>query len=205
MTPPLQPPPDSLRAALERVFAAPEYHWEIRRRPLEFLFELFGRVVAWFAQLEEAHPVAFWVLVGVLLAVLVAILSHIAYLVWRALRPRQAVAPAAGAPPQRRDAAWHLTEAARYAGVGRYREALAHRFLALVLELDRVQAVRFHPSKTPAEYLGEARVDASAREHLRGLVQSLYRYLFGGAHCSADELAAFDRRAGELTTHVAAA
>lgn len=203
MTPPLQPPPDSLRAALERVFAAPEYRWEIRRHPLEFLLELFGRVIAWFLQLEESHPVAFWVLIGLLLVVLVAILSHMAYLVWRALRVRQAVAPVAGAPPPRRDAAWHLAEAARHASAGRYREALAHRFLALVLELDRVQAIRFHPSKTPAEYLAEARLDGPARDVLTALVHALYRYLFGGAPCAADELDAFDRRAGELTTHVA--
>src|SRR6266566_541580 len=53
---------------------------------------------------------------------------------------------------------------------GRYVEALAHRFLAVVLELDRLKALRFHVSKTPAEYVGEARLTDAGRASLAGLV-----------------------------------
>src|SRR2546422_6493963 len=37
---------------------------------------------------------------------------------------------------------------------------------ALVLELERRRALAFHPSKTPAEYVGEARLDAAGRASL---------------------------------------
>src|SRR5439155_4298789 len=64
---------------------------------------------------------------------------------------------------------------------GRYAEALAHRFLAVVLELDRLKALRFHTSKTPAEYVGEARLTDAGRATLAGLVAQLYQ--IGRASC----------------------
>jgi len=103
-----------------------------------------------------------------------------------------------------RDAAWHVAEARRLALAGRYGEALAHRFVALVLELDKGGALRYHPSKTPAEYVNEARLGAAAADEFRVLVAVLYGHLFGGALCSEQTLAAFDRRAAALAGHHAA-
>ena len=74
-----------------------------------------------------------------------------------------------------------------------------------VLELDRRGALRFHPSKTPAEYLREAQLDAAGQSGLAELVWALYRHLFGGVPCAADDWVAFDHAAESLSFHVAPA
>jgi len=68
------------------------------------------------------------------------------------------------------DAAATARQVEELARAGRYAEALGHRFLALVLELDRRKALRFHASKTPAEYVWEARLTEMGRASLAGLV-----------------------------------
>ena len=119
-------------------------------------------------------------------------------------QPRQAAYPSAPAPTvaaimpsaaERRDAAWFRTEADRLASAGRYREAVQADFLALVLTLDGWGAMHFHPSKTPAEYLGEPALRGEAREEFRDLVRQLYRIVFGGAACDAADYAEWRRRA----------
>lgn len=207
MSAPLQSPPaDSLRVVLRRVFASQEYEWEDVRDPLDFVRELHAALLEWLQAFQESHPVAYVVFLAIVSALLLGILAHFAYLVWRSLKPlaisEPDVARAAGKP---RDAAWHKQEAQRLMGEGHYAEALAHRFTALLLELDARKAVVFHPSKTPAEYVGEARLDADGRTALTVLVGTLYRHLFGGAPCTLDEARTFDRRAAELATHRASA
>ena len=202
MSPALQTPAaDSVGAALDRVFSAPKYDWEAPGDPFIFLRELLYDLATWLEGLRESHPAVYVVLLGLLTGMLLAILFHLGYLVWRALRPR--VLPEgdrSAAAPDRRDAAWHVNEAARLATLGRYAEALAHRFTALILELDTRRALKFHPSKTPAEYTAEATLDERNRGALSELVATLYRHLFGGAPCSAQDLDSFDRRAAALAT-----
>jgi hypothetical protein len=196
---------DSLSAALRRVLSKPKYDWETPDNPLQFLLDMLGRVLEWLAALEEAHPVVYGVLTGAAILLLVAILAHFGYLIWRTLKPR-ALPGAVGVrgAPVRRDAAWYLDEARRLAAEGRFAEALAHRFTALVLELDARRTLRFQPSKTPAEYALEAKLEAPARDTLAELVMVLYHHLFGGAPCGAADLSAFDRRAAEVVAHHAA-
>jgi len=196
---------DSIRAVLDRVFAAPEYDWEVRRHPLQFLLDWYRAVLTWLDELAASHPIAYWVVIGLLVGILVATLAHFAYLVVRALRPRAVSDSMPSIVAARsRDSAWHVAEARRLALAGRFSEALAHRFVALVLELDQGGALRYHPSKTPAEYVNEARLGAAAADEFRVLVAVLYGHLFGGALCSEQALAAFDRRAAALAGQHAA-
>ena len=196
------PAADSVSAALDRVFSAPKYDWEASRDPFRFLSELLYDLAVWMEGLRQSHPAVWVVLLGLLTGVQLAILFHFGYLVWRALRPRALPeGDRSAVAPDRRDAAWHVNEAARLATLGRYTEALAHRFTALILELDARQALKFHPSKTPAEYTVEARLDERDRGALNELVAALYRHLFGGAPCSAQDLDSFDRRAAALATY----
>ena len=174
-----------------------------RRQPLLWLRNLWYRAVDWLTGLAGDHPAAFTVLIAVLVIVLVALLVHVGYVLWRVLQSgdgRAGAAPAAVAVVL--DARSHLARAEELARAGRYAEALGHRFLAVVLELERAGAVRFHGSKTPAEYVGEVRLDDAGRTTFAGLVASLYRHLFGAVPCDALEYQAFGATAQQVTRHV---
>src|SRR2546423_8569191 len=149
--------------------------------------------------MADQHPLGYEVFIGLVVVALVFLLVHVGYVVWRIVRPSaRAGGTAAGAGHVIVDAASHLARAAELARAGRFAEALGHRFLAVVLELDRLKALRFHASKTPAEYVGEARLTDAGRASLAGLVAQLYRHLFGAVPCDAGEYEAFGASAQEL-------
>ena len=193
--------PDSLRAALRTVFAAREYRWSEPSSTWFWLLTQWHRVMDWLEGLRLVFPVRYYVVLGVLTLALAASLAHLGWLVWRSLRPGEPVRPPtpAAAPP--RDAAWYAAEARRLSAAGRFVEALGVRFLAAVLDLDERRIVQFHPSKTPAEYALEARLDAAGRWGLTELVASLYRHVFGGMPCDAEEWHRFDALAAGLGLH----
>jgi hypothetical protein len=205
-------PPDSLRAALREVFARPEYRWNERPDPWGWIVAVWYRVLDWLDAVQRGHPAGFKVLLALSALVLVGLLAHMGYVVWRITRPT-ARTPAGGAGagaggiggPVLADARARRVRAEELARAGRYAEALAHRFVALVLDLERRRALAFHPSKTPAEYVGEARLDAAGRASLAELVARLYRHLFGGVPCDAGGYREFGAAADELGRHVAPA
>jgi Domain of unknown function (DUF4129) len=182
------------------VFARPEYDWVERQRVVSWVIRQWNNVTAWLDQLANQHPVGYAVGLTLVALVLVALLVHITYVVWRIVRPGARTGKAAAALPGGviLDAAAHLARAEDFARAGRYAEALAHRFLAVVLELDRRKALRFHISKTPAEYVGEARLTDTGRASLAGLVAQLYRHLFGAVPCDASGYETFRATAQEL-------
>lgn len=196
-------PADSVRRVLREVFARPEFQWVERRHPLQWLSDLWYRAIDWLNGLSDTHPTLFGLLVMVLVIALVALLVHVGYVVWRVLqrRPAGSVASTAAAAVVL-DARSHRERAEELARAGRYAEALGHRFLAVVLDLERANAVRFHASKTPAEYVGEVHLDDTGRATFASLVASLYRHLFGAVPCDAVEYQSFGATADELTQHV---
>ncbi|HEX4600769.1 MAG TPA: DUF4129 domain-containing protein, partial [Gemmatimonadales bacterium] len=138
---------------------------------------------------------------------LVALLAHMSYVVWRIARPTVRT-PSAGDGSVGlllEDARAHRARAEELARVGRYPEALAHRFVAVLLDLDRRHALKFHPSKTPAEYLSEARLDPTGRTALADLVAQLYRHVFGAVPCDERSYREFAAEADLVFEHVAAA
>ncbi len=157
-------------------------------------------MIDWVNRQAGQHPIGYGIGVAIVVIVLVALLVHIGYVVWRIVRPgaRSADGTAAAGPATILDAAAHLAIAAQLARDGRYAEALGHRFLALVLELDQRKALRFHASKTPAEYVGEARLTDQGRATLADLVAQLYRHLFAAVPCDAGEYETFGTAAQEL-------
>jgi hypothetical protein len=185
------------------VFSQPDYQWVARREPLRWLRQLWLRFLDWIDSFSRAHPAGYNALVIVLSVVLLILLAHIAYVIWRVTRPSARTSRAEGASGGIiHDAARHLARADALAREGRFVEALGHRFLAVVLELDRVEALKFHASKTPAEYLREARLDDMGRASFSALVAELYRHLFGAVPCAEDEYRAFGEAAQQLTRHV---
>lgn len=185
---------------LERVFAGPEYQWVERKRLVSWVARLWQNLQDWLDHLSEAYPTGFNIVLALLVVILVALLVHIGYVMWRIVRPaaRTGTGASASATGIVLDARAHLALAEDFAGAGRYAEAIAHCFVAAVLELDKRKALRFHASKTPAEYVAEARLDASGRAALAGLVAQLYRHLFGAVPCDENEYRLFGDAALEL-------
>jgi hypothetical protein len=198
-------PPDSVRAVLRDVFASPSYEWSGRRNPLEYLVATWRWLMAALQRLQDSHPIAFLALMFALTLIGLLLFTHIAFVLVRALRPapRQDSQPS-GTLPEVRDAAWHLAEAHRLAAEGSYRDAFAHRFLALVLQLEMRRAVKVRDSKTPAEYASEARLVPEQRGVFRDMVTTLYGAVFGARSCDAATFAEFDRAAADLAVHAQA-
>lgn len=143
-------------------------------------------------RLREEAPVAYEALLWGLALLLVAILAHAGWVFWRTVRAHRALPSLPGAPAApRRSAAdcWRRAEA--LAGEGRFADALRWAFDALVLELDGRDLLRYHPAKTPAEYLREARVPPDDASRLSALVGTLYRVHFAGAPLDAAGFAAW--------------
>ena len=178
------------------VFARPEYHWVPRRHPLQWLSHWLHSLLTWLNRMDETHHTLFQLLLWLAIVLLLVILVHFGYLAWR-------IYPAPVAPGLRlEDAHAHLRRAEELARLGRYAEALAHRFTAVILELESARALHFHPSKTPAEYAGEAALDAAGRATLTGLVARLYRHLFGAVPCDAQGYRDFGADAQLVLQHV---
>ena len=183
-----------------QVFTRPEYQWVERRRLVSWLARQWHNLVEWLNHLADRYPVGFNIGLALVVVALIVLLVHVAYVMWRIVRPaaRTGTDKTAAGAGIIMDAAAHLARADALARAGRYAEALAHRFLAVVLELDRLKALRFHTSKTPAEYVGEARLTDAGRASLAGLVAQLYRHLFGAVPCDAGEYESFGAAAQEL-------
>lgn len=175
---------DSLRSILDSVFAAPAYQWTARRDFWAPVRRLWFQVLDWLEQLEGSSPGAFLALRWALIVVLVAIFVHAAWIVWQMIRGATSPAPSPSFVPPPRGAPWYRAEAERLAGIGRYREAIQADFTALILALDSRRLVRFHPSKTPGEYVAE-------RSDLGAVVRALYAYLFARAPCGPAEFDAW--------------
>ena len=88
---------------------------------------------------------------------------------------------------ERRDAGWYFREADRLAAGARWSEAMRLAFQGVALRLEASGAIRYHPSKTPGELAREARLAGPDRARLRELVSGLYRHVFAGAPCDAEE------------------
>ena len=192
-----QVPADSLRAVLDTVFAAPKYAWVSRPHPMRWLWEQFLRMVDWFETLRGTLPLAYWTVVVIAVVVLVAILVHAGWLMVRTIRASTAPdAVEAGVRAERHDAEWYRRRAARFAAEARYPEAMRAGFEAVALELAAAGVVKWHPSKTPREYVREAKVDGAARVRLASLVDGVYAASFAGRAFGLSEYEAWRGAAG---------
>lgn len=194
-----QIPADTLRRALDSVFAAPKYQWVARTHPWTWLTEQFRRLVLWFVWLQSAHPTAYWSIVALAVVTLVAILVHAGWLMARTMR--HATPPdarSAQVAAERRTGAWYRAEAARLAGGGRFPEAMRAYFEGMILDLAAAGRVQWHPSKTPREYVREGKLTPADRERLRTIVDGVYDASFAGAAVGPAEWEAWRHAAGTV-------
>ena len=188
---------DTLRAVLDTVFAGSDFRWEGREDPFGVIRRAWLEAQRFLLELRDRNPVAFRVLLWALVAALVLIVLHAAWIAVRTVRDagRREGTTSAARLPSVRDARWYGAEAARLATEGRYAEAVQADFLRFVLELDARRVARFHPSKTPGEYVREATLPEERRRELRDLVRTLYAYAFARVPCDRAAFEAWRERA----------
>jgi hypothetical protein len=197
---------DTLRTALDRVFADPAYRWTSREDPLGPLRRAWMAVGDALDRLRQDNPRAYDGLVWLLVALLLAVLAHAVWVTVRTVRGggRRPDDVTASPAPVLRDAAWYAAEAARLAAQGHYAAAMQADFLRLVLELDGRRLVAFHPSKTPSEYAREPALGEGGRRALGDLVVCLYAHAFARLPVDRDGYEAW-RREARVERYVAAA
>jgi len=183
-------PADSLRAVLHRVFDDPAYRWVPPRAPLSFLSRWGEAVSQWFDRVSASHPELGYAILAGLVVILVVVLVHGAFIVAGTVRRAAALERAGPAVriAERRDAAWHRRQADRLAREGKYAEALMEEFWAVIAELDSRRLVKFHPAKTPGEYIYEPGLGPTDRSRLALLVERLYALVFAGREIHPDDL-----------------
>ncbi len=180
---------DTLRAVIDSVFADPVYDWVERPAVLGWLADGWRWLTAALQQFQDANPALFrWFQVA-LVAVLMLILLHAVWVMVSATRAASGrERPVGNSPPEApRTTVWYQDRADALATEGRFAEALLAAFQALVLDLDGRGVVRYHPSKTPREYTGEATLTSADRERFGALVGMLYGYVFGHQPCGDPE------------------
>lgn len=176
---------DALRAVIDSVFADPAYDWSERPAVLGWLADGWRWLTTVLREFQDANPALFrWFQVA-LIVVLLAIILHAVWVVVRTTRAASARDRAVGpAPPEvPRTAGWYQAHADELAGQGQFTEAMLAAFHALILDLDRRGVVRYRPSKTPREYIGEATLTSADQERFGSLVGMLYGYVFGHQPC----------------------
>jgi hypothetical protein len=188
--------PDSLRRVLDSVFRAPAYRWAQAKDPLAILRRWWAEFKEWLRALQETNPIGYRIFLYAMLAILIAIVLHALWVLYRTV---------GNPPPERhgsatvertpRTVAWFRNEAERLATAGRYPEAIQADFLALVLTLDEWKLLRYHPSKTPAEYARESSLAPHAAAEFRDLVHRVYGYAFARWPCGAEEYARWKSQA----------
>ena len=186
---PQAPAQDSLRAVIDSVFADPVYDWFERPAVLGWLADGWRWLTTTLQQFQDANPALFrWFQVA-LVGVLVLILLHGVWVMVRTTRAASDRERAVGSSPSEaaRTGVWYQDQADALADQGRFAEAMLAAFQGLVLDLDRRGVVRYHPSKTPREYTGEATLTAADRERFSSLVGMLYGYVFGHQPCGDRE------------------
>lgn len=184
---------DSVRAIIDSVLLNPAYHVRPPDSPWDPVVRAWNGLLRWLDALRTANPTGYKALIWFLVLVLAAIVAHAMWIAARTIRAGTAPAPRGPVPvvSAARDASWYAREAARLADVGNFREAMQADFLRLVLELDARRITRFHPSKTPSEYVHEASMGAGARQEFRALVRTLYAYAYARVAPTADAWAAW--------------
>ncbi|HEY7896613.1 MAG TPA: DUF4129 domain-containing protein [Gemmatimonadaceae bacterium] len=176
-------------AAVDTVFHDPEYrrltlgqtlwHWF-----LGLLSRVFDYLAAWFEHLR-ASPGAFWLLVAIVVALVLAIVIR-SVMLWHLRRTEVARGTIWGAMGGARgEDPW--TAAQTLAAVGDYTSA-AHALYAAMLEsAARQHEIRLHPSKTVGDYVRELRTRSSSLfGRFREFGRSYEVVIYGIGRCDAE-------------------
>lgn len=200
-----------VRAALERVYARPEL---APPQPglmdgFNDLVRRFGaRISEWFdsfGSLRSENPVVYWLVMGSLILLGVAIVVYFVRSTLLRLEdtgaPRRAPRPAGVIDARARTAGEWEEEARRAAAAGRFRDAAVALYQALLLRLEAAGVVRYDPAKTPGDYRRESRRDPRAAGALTSFLRGFEPVVFGGRALDAAGYERLRGAAGEAGAH----
>lgn len=200
-----------VRAALERVYARPELAPR-QPGPLDGLGELvrrlFARIGDWFGSfghLRSENPVVYWLVLGTLIVLGLAIIVYFIHSTLSRLAegdaaPRVARGRSGLVDARARTAGEWEEEARRAAAAGRFREAAVALYQALLLRLEAAGVLRYDPAKTPGDYRREARRDPRAAGALTAFLRGFEPVVFGGRALDAAGYEGLRGAAGEAGT-----
>lgn len=200
------PTEPQVRAALERVYARPELAPRAPG-PLDGVRAAFGRllrrIAEWFGSfgdLRSDSPVVYWIVMGGLIALGLAIIAYFVHATLLRLgqggpapRARADAPPGGPVDARARTAGEWEDEARRAAAADRYREAAVALYQALLLRLEAAGALRYDPAKTPGDYRRETRRAPQAAGALTAFLRGFEPVVFGGRALDA---AGYDRLRG---------
>lgn len=86
---PYQPPPEEIERAVEEILRRPEFRGDPLSNWVQdmvrWIFDALGSLAGW----AQANPTGRWILVVVLSLILVALLAHMGWTIWRILPKRE--------------------------------------------------------------------------------------------------------------------
>jgi hypothetical protein len=185
-----QLPDSTIRHTVDAVFRQRVFNrYSLWQKLVGWLAEAWGRVMELldplFSTLRHSPPL-FWAVIGVLAAILVAIIGRAVYL-WNVRRAGWAEAPSHGGAPHLRYGRDPWLAAQELAARGEFTEAAHALYAALLESAARQQQLRLHPSKTLGDYVRELRGRSSALfTRFRDFARSYEVVIYGIGHCDQE-------------------
>lgn len=216
-----RPSPEEVERAVEEVFSEPALREGLEVRDAssqDLLAAMWAELKAFFedvarelAAMHSTSPVAFWVILALLVLLLIALLTHIGWTISLAFRSsdRRAQAPLAEeALPEARMRSYRelRREARRLAEAGALEEASRTLLLALLALLAERQVLAVARGWTNREVLTRLRrsfaSDAQRAEELERFGAAVERVSYGGRRLTPEELAELDRALEAIASRV---
>jgi hypothetical protein len=173
-------PPREIHDKVADIFSRPEF--EPSRRPFsiwEFLLRHLDEFFKMLAGLSSAAPVLYWVLVVGLSLILILLLTHIAYTIYRVVTFSSPDSIDARRAARLHRSSEYAALARSRADAGDYTEAIRHLFLALVFRFDERGRVVLRPAVTNREYLHQLGDQANVQRELAFFVDTLDDHWYG--------------------------
>lgn len=192
--PPL-PEPDIIRRTAEEVIQRPEFRLEPRGNSGEAMMDLILRIVWWlltplrwiFELTEGLAEWLRWLIVLGLFLVLVLLITHIVYTVWKALRrPKRARSYSLDSEPRRLDPATLERQADEALVRHDYITAIRLLFRADLLRLEKYEGRKYRAGTTNREYLYRYR-SSPIFQPMKSFVETIDVKWYGRGTCSLED------------------
>jgi hypothetical protein len=178
--------PAEVAAALERVYARPEFAERspgpIRQQLLDWSAAIQSWITSILGRLDFVQGLSAEIVRLLLYLVLLLGAGYAIHLMIRTLRPlrsRALAAPDPGVVGVENDEVDWVEAARRAEAEGRWRDAAFALYNGVVHRLAERGAVRLGPGKTPGDYRREARSDPEVRPHFETFVRLFLPIAFG--------------------------